>query len=329
MKRRALITLIGGAAASVSWPLAARAQQPATPVIGFLNSGASGGREHLTTKFRQGLSETGYVEGRNVTIEYRWAEGQYDRLPALAADLIRRHVAVIAATGGTVSPLAAKDATTTVPIVCLFDGDPVAAGLVAGINRPGGNVTGISLVASVIEAKQLEYLHELSPAATIIFLLVNPTNPNAETIVRDLQAAAASLGLQLHVLNASTERDLDTAFATLVRLRAGALVISTDPFFLDHRNLLVASTARHAIPTVYGRREYATVGGLMSYGTSLADTYRQVGFYAGRILKGAKPADLPVVQPTKFELAINLKTAKALGVTVPPTLVALADEVIE
>jgi putative ABC transport system substrate-binding protein len=330
MNRRALITLLGGAASSsVSWPLPVRAQQPAMPAIGFLNSGSSGGREQLTTKFRQGLGETGFVEGRNVTIEYRWAGGQYDRLPALAADLIRRQVAVIAATGGTVSPLAAKAATTAIPIVCPFDGDPVTAGLVAGINRPGGNVTGISLVASVIEAKQLEYLHELSPAATVIFLLVNPTNPNAETIVRDLQAAAVSLGLQLHVLNASTESDLDVVFATLVRLRAGALVISTDPFFLDHRNLLVELTARHAIPTVYGRREYATVGGLMSYGTSLADTYRQVGFYAGRILKGAKPADLPVVQPTKFELAINLKTAKALGVTVPPTLLALADEVIE
>jgi ABC-type uncharacterized transport system substrate-binding protein len=325
MKRREFISLLGGAAAA--WPLAVSAQQ--MPTVGFLNSGSSAGREQLLAAFRQGLSETDYVEGRNVAIEYRWAEGRYERLPALAADLVQRRVAVIAATGGTVAPLAAKDATTAIPIVCVFDGDPVAFGLVASINRPGGNVTGISLVASVIEAKQLELLYELTPKATIVALLVNPSNSNAETIARDLQAAARTLRLDPHVLNASSERDLDTISATLDRLRAGALVIATDPFFLDHRNQLVALAARHAIPTIYGRREFAALGGLISYGTSLVDTYRQIGVYAGRILKGARPADLPVMQPTKFDLVVNLKTAKALGIEVPATLLARADEVIE
>jgi putative tryptophan/tyrosine transport system substrate-binding protein len=326
VKRRAFISLIGGAAA---WPLAARAQQPAMPVIGFLNSGSAGGREQLLAAFRQGLAETGHAEGRNVTIEFRWAEGHYERLPELAADLVRRRVGVIAATGGTVAPLAAKDATATVPIVCVFDGDPVAFGLVASINRPGGNVTGISLVASIIEAKQLELLHELVPNASVIAILVNPNNSNAKTIARDLQAATRTRGLEPHVLDASREPDFEAVSETLDRLRPSALVVATDPFFLDHRDRLVALTARHAIPTVFGRREFAVLGGLISYGTSLADTYRQIGVYAGRILKGTKPADLPVMQPTKFELVINLKTAKTLGLTVPLTLQAAADEVIE
>ncbi len=328
MKRREFITLLGGAAAV--WPLAVRAQQPnKLPIIGFLNSGSPGGREQLLTGFSQGLNENGYIEGRNVAIEYRWAHGQYDQLPALATDLVRRQVAVIAATGGTVSPLAAKAATTTIPIVCIFDGDPVTAGLVVGLNRPGGNITGISLVASVIEAKQLELLHELTPKATIIALLVNPANSNAQVISRDLQAAARALGLQPRVLNASTERDFDTVFPTLLQMRAGALVIATDPFFLDRRNQLVELTARHAIPTIYGRREFSALGGLMSYGTSLADAYRQVGVYTSRLLKGTNPTDLPVMQPTKFELVINLKTAKALGLDVPLHLQQRADEVIE
>ncbi|HJZ32858.1 MAG TPA: ABC transporter substrate-binding protein [Hyphomicrobiaceae bacterium] len=299
------------------------------PVIGFLNSGSAGGREQLLAAFRQGLAETGHAEGRNVTIEFRWAEGHYERLPELAADLVRRRVGVIAATGGTVAPLAAKDATATVPIVCVFDGDPVAFGLVASINRPGGNVTGISLVASIIEAKQLELLHELVPNAGVIAILVNPNNSNAKTIARDLQAATRTRGLEPHVLDASREPDFEAVSETLDRLRPSALVVATDPFFLDHRDRLVALTARHAIPTVFGRREFAVLGGLISYGTSLADTYRQIGVYAGRILKGTKPADLPVMQPTKFELVINLKTAKTLGLTVPLTLQAAADEVIE
>jgi putative tryptophan/tyrosine transport system substrate-binding protein len=327
VKRREFITLVGGVAAA--WPLAARAQQPGLPVIGFLNSGSAGGREQLLAAFRQGLAETGHAEGRNVTIEFRWAEGHYGRLPELAADLVRRRVGVIAATGGTVAPLAAKDATATVPIVCVFDGDPVAFGLVASINRPGGNVTGISLVASIIEAKQLELLHELVPNASVIAILVNPNNSNAKTIARDLQAATRTRGLEPHVLDASREPDFEAVSETLDRLRPSALVVATDPFFLDHRDRLVALTARHAIPTVFGRREFAVLGGLISYGTSLADTYRQIGVYAGRILKGTKPADLPVMQPTKFELVINLKTANALGLDIPPTVLARADEVIE
>jgi putative ABC transport system substrate-binding protein len=326
LKRREVIALLGGAAA---WPLAARAQQAAVPVVGFLNSGSAAGREQLLAAFRQGLAETGYLDGRNLAIEYRWAEGRYERLPELAADLTRRRVAVIAATGGTVAPLAAKDATATIPIVCVFDGDPVAFGLVASINRPGGNVTGISLVASIIEAKQLELLHELVPKASAVAMLVNPSNPNAKTIARDLQAAARTLGLEPHVLDASREPDLEAVAAALDRVRPGALVVATDPFFLDHRERLVALTARHAVPTMFGRREFAVLGGLISYGTSLADTYRQIGVYAGRILKGAKPADLPVMQPTKFELVINLRTAKAFGLSVPQTLQVAADEVIE
>jgi putative tryptophan/tyrosine transport system substrate-binding protein len=327
VKRREFVTLLGGAA--VARPLAARAQRSAVPVVGWLNGGESGGREYLLAAFRRGLAAAGFVDGKNVAIELRWAEGQYDRLPALAADLMRGGVAVIAATGGTVSSFVAKRATTTIPIVGLFDGDPVTAGLVASLNRPGGNITGISLAASVIEAKQLQFLHELIPAATVIALLANPTNPNAETISRDLMTVAGNIGLRLQVLHATSEHELDAVFKNLVELRAGALMIAADPLFLDRRNQLVALAASYRIPAIYGRREYIVLGGLMSYGTSLAEVYRQIGTYVGRILAGAKPADLPVQQPTKFELVINLKTAKALDLTVPPTLLVAADEVIE
>ena len=325
--RRDFISLLGGAA--VAWPLAARAQQAKVPMVGWLNSGASGGREHLVSTFRLGLSESGFVDGKNAVIEYRWAEGQYERLPALAADLIGHGAAVIAATGGTVSSLAAKRATTTIPVVGVFDGDPVADGLVASLNHPGGNITGISLVASVLEAKQLELLHELVPAARVVALLANPTNPQTQTITRDLVGAADNIGLKLHVLHATTEREMDAAFRKLNELQAGALMVATDPFFLDRRDRLVALTATHAIPAIYGRREYVAVGGLMSYGTNLADIYRQIGGYVGRLLAGARPAELPVMQPTKFELVVNLKTAKMLNRELPPTLLARADEVIE
>jgi ABC-type uncharacterized transport system substrate-binding protein len=327
MRRREVIALLGGGAAT--WPLAIRAQPTRMPVVGWLNSGASAGRDHLVAAFRRGLGETGHIEGRNVGIEYRWAEGQYEQLPALAADLVRHGVAVIAATGGTVSSLSAKRATTTVPLVCIFDVDPVAAEFVVSLNRPAGNITGISLVASVIEAKQLELLRELAPTATVLALLVNPTNSNADTIARDLVATARDVGLQLHVLRAATDLELDSAFQRLEELRAGALIVATDPSYFDRRTRLVAFSARHKIPAIYGRREYATIGGLMSDGTSLADAYRLIGVYVGRILSGAKPADLPVMQPTKFELTINLTAAKALGLEVPATLLARADEVIE
>jgi putative ABC transport system substrate-binding protein len=327
MRRREFLTLLGGAAATS--PLAARAQQASMPIVGWLNSGAAAGREHLVTAFRRGMSETGFVDRQNATIEYRWAEGQYDRLPTLAADLIRRGVAVIAATGGTVSSLTAKRATTTLPVVCIFDGDPVAAGFVANLNRPGGNLTGISLVASIIEAKQLELLHELVPRASVIALLSNPNNPHTWDISSELVSTARSIGIDLHLLHATTERELDSAFQRMAERHAGAVMIATDPFFLDHRDQLIALAARHRTPAIYGRREYVALGGLMSFGTSLAEAYRQIGIYVGKILAGAKPADLPVMQPTTFELMINLKTAKALGLELPATLLARADEVIE
>jgi putative ABC transport system substrate-binding protein len=326
--RRELIAGICRAAAA--WPLAARAQQPAMPVIGYFGSESPDVFAGRLRAFRQGLSETGYVEGNNVAIEYRWAENQSDRFPALLEDLVRRKVTVIAAVTGTPPALAAKAATTTIPIVFVTAGDPVALGLVASLNRPGGNLTGVATLTVELGAKQLEVLRELVPTATIIALLVNPTNPtNAERLSRDLQAAASALGLQIHVLHASTERDFDAVFTSLPRLRADALVIGSDPFFNSRNQQLVALALRYAMPTMYPFREYAVAGGLISYGNSFADAHRQVGDYTGRILKGAKPADLPVQQATKVEMIVNLKTAKALGLTVPLTLLGRADEVIE
>src|SRR5262245_49005593 len=327
IRRRAFITLLGGVAA---WPLVARAQQPAMPVIGYLGSESPDRVAGRLRRVRQGLSETGYVEGKNVAIEYRWAENQHDRFPALMADLVRHEVIVIVAVTGTPPALAAKAATATIPIVFVTAGDPVALGLVVSLSRPGGNLTGVATLTVELGPKQLEVLRELVPTATIIALLVNPTNPtNAERLSRDLQAAARTLGLQLHVLHASTERDFDEVFASLPRLRAGALVIGSDPFFNSRSQQLAALALRHAIPTMYPFREYATAGGLISYGNSFADAHRQVGIYTGKILHGEKPGDLPVQQSTKVELIINLKTANALGLTVPLTLLGRADEVIE
>jgi putative tryptophan/tyrosine transport system substrate-binding protein len=324
VNRRAFITLLGGAAAS--WPLVARAQQP-LPVIGFLSSASPAPYARMVTAFRQGLSEAGYVEGRNAAIEFRWAEGQYDRMPAMAAELVRRQVAVIIA--NTPGVQAVMAATTTIPIVFAVAGDPVKDGLVASLNRPGGNVTGVTVLGVEVGPKRLELLHEFVPKATIVALLVNPTSPFAETTSRDLQAASRTLGLQLHVLHASTARDIDDAFATLVQLQAGALVIGSDPFFVSRIEKLAELTVRHAVPTIYQYREFAVAGGLMSYGGSLPDSYRTAGIYTGRILKGEKPADLPVQQSTKVELFINLTTAKTLGLTVPLPLLGRADEVIE
>jgi putative ABC transport system substrate-binding protein len=327
MRRRDFITLLGGAAAA--WPLAARAQQPAMPVIGLIGT-ASRESEARLIPFRQGLKEAGYVEGQNVAIEYRWAEGHNDRYPALVADLVRREVTVVVSLGGTPGALAAKAATTTIPIIFQAGVDPVAAGLVTSLSRPGGNLTGISQLLTATVAKQMEVLHELVPKASVIALLVNPTNSIfSEALLRDLMAAARTLGLQLHVLQASSERDFDTAYATLLDLRAGALVIGPDLFFLSQRDQLVALAARHSVPAIYPWREGAIAGGLISYGSSQAETYRQVGIYTGRILKGEKPADLPVQQSTKIELIINIKTAKALGLSIPITLIGRADEVIE
>ena len=325
LRRRQFIILLGGAAAA--WPLAARAQQPAMPVIGFLNSASPDGYAPMVAAFRQGLKETGYIEGQNVAIEYRWAGGQYDRVPALAAELVRRQVAVIVANSPGVQ--AVKAAITTIPIVFTTASDPVQIGLVASLSRPGGNVTGVTQLYVEVMPKRLELAHELVPTATIIAALVNPTHPNAETIARDLQAAARILGVQLHVLHASTERDLDTVFATLAQLRAGALVIGTDALFNSRSEQLAVLTLRHEVPAIYQFREFVLSGGLASFGTTVVDTYRRLGVYTGRILKGEKPADLPVQQATKLDLIINMKTAKALGITVPLPLVGRADEVIE
>jgi len=325
LKRREFITLLGGAAV---WPCVVVAQQPAMPVIGFLHGASPEGYAPMLDGFRSGLAQSGYVEGQNVTIEYRWAEGHYDRLPVLAAELVHRQVAGIV-TGGTPAALAAKGATSTIPIVINVGIDPVQFGLIASLNRPGGNVTGLAILTAELAAKRLELLHEVLPTTTVVALLVNPTTPLTEAEMRGARDAARSLGLQLHVLNASTESEIDTAFGTLVDLSAAALVVSVDTFLNNQRAQIVALAARHAVPAIYGVREFATSGGLMSYGNDLADAYRQSGIYATKILKGAKPADLPVQQVVRVEFVINLKSAKTLGLTFPITLLGRADEVIE
>jgi putative ABC transport system substrate-binding protein len=325
--RRDFITLLGGAAA---WPLAARAQQAAIPVIGFLDSGSLETRRRHVTSFNRGLNETGYIEGQNVTIEYHWARDQLDRLPALATELVRRQVSVIVAASGVPAALAAKAATPTIPIVFQMGVDPVKVGLVASFNRPGANITGVANISSELNAKRLELLHELVPSAGVIAVLVNPANPlNAETTPQQVQVAAQTLGLQTQVLRASTVSDIDAAFVTLVEQGAKALFVANDAFFNGRSDQFAMLSARHRVPTICEFRESAVAGGLISYGASISDLFHQVGIYAGKILKGEKPADLPVVQPTKFELVINLKTAKALGLEIPPTLLTRADEVIE
>ena len=326
--RRELLAALGGAA--VAWPLAARAQQPAMPVVGWLHSATPAGYAHMmAATFRQGLNEAGYTEGRNVSIEYRWAENQIDRLPALAADLARHQVSVIAACGSPASALAAKSVTTSIPIIFENGGDPVQLGLVASLSRPGGNVTGATNFSAELVTKRLGLLRELVPSATSVAVLVNPTRPAVDAQLAQLQEAARALGLPLHILKAGNQRDFDAVFLTLVELRASALVIAADALFADRRDQIVDLARRYSVPTIYEVREFVAAGGLMSYGTSLPDVYRQVGSLAGRILKGEKPADLPVTQPTKFELVINLKTAKELGLTIPPGVLAIADEVIE
>jgi putative ABC transport system substrate-binding protein len=325
MRRRDFITLFGGAA--VAWPLTAGAQQP-LPVIGYLSPGSPEADTFRLARFRQGLNETGYVEGENVAIEHRWSQGQNDRLPALAADLVRLQVPVIVAAGAPPA-FAAKVATSAIPIVFVLGIDPVQSGLVASLNRPGGNITGVALMFTELAAKRLDLLHELVPTSVVVALLVNPTNPVSDPVTRSLQDAARSLGLQAHVLRASTASEIDAAFGALVELRAGALVLGGDPFFTNQRAQIVALAARHAVPAIYEVRLFPAAGGLMSYGADLADSFRQAGVYTGKILEGAKPADLPVEQPVKIELVINLKTAKALGLTIPPSILARADEVIE
>ncbi len=327
MNRREFISLLGGAAAA--WPLAARAQQTATPVIGFLSSGSPEPFAHLVAAFHRGLNEAGYVAGLNVVIEFRWADNQYDRLPALAADLVRRQVTVIVASGADPPVTAAKAATQTIPVVFTGADDPVKSGLVASLNRPGGNTTGMTLFGTELEAKRLEMLRRLAPGAAKIAVLLNPNNPNVQPRLEEVRRAQHTDDQELMILYAGTQADIDAAFATMVTQRAAALHVSADPFFNNRRTQIVALAARHAMPAIYPFRDFAAAGGLISYGNSLPDAYFQTAIYTGRILKGAKPADLPVLRPTKFELVINLKTAKTLGLNLPHNLLALADEVIE
>jgi putative tryptophan/tyrosine transport system substrate-binding protein len=327
MKRREFVALLGGAA--VTWPLAAHAQQPGLPVVGFVHTLSPESVPHFVAAFQQGLKEVGYVEGQNLAVEYRWAQGRYDRLPGLIDDLVRRRVAVIAATGGDPSPQIAKAATQTIPIVFTANSDPVREGLVANLNRPGGNLTGITIFGPAAVTKRMQLMHELMPKAATIAYLMNPNNPNGEMEMKTAQAAARSLGQAMTVLSASNERELDTAFTVMVQQRADALVVASDTFFVWRRDQLVELAARHALPAIYYLREFAQAGGLMTYGNSLTDAYRRVGVYVGRILKDEKPSDLPVQQSTKFELIVNLQTAKALGLAIPDKLLALADEVIE
>jgi putative ABC transport system substrate-binding protein len=327
MRRRDFIRLLGGVAAA--WPLAVRAQQRPMPVIGFLHSASPGPFARAVDAFRQGLSETGYVEGQNVAIEYRWAEGQYDRLPALAADLAGRQVSVIVAVAGNAPALAAKAATTSIPIVFVSGGDPVSAGLVASLNRPGGNVTGVSWIATALVPKQLELLRRSVGNAALIGALVNPSYPDRDLQLRELQKGADAIGQEIKIVQAATAHDIDTAFVSLVQMSANALIVANDPFFVNRRDQIVALAAKHRMPAMYFSREFATGGGLLSYGASLVEATRQGGIYAGKILRGEKAADLPVMQSTKFEFVVNLKTAKVLSIEIPPTVLALADEVIE
>ena len=327
MRRRELITIFAGAAGM--WPLDARSQQSAIPVIGFLSGGSPNAYVGRVAGFRKGLNEWGYIDGQNVAIEFHWAQGQYDRLPVLAGDLVRQDVAVIVSSGGDAAAIAAQAATSSITIVAVSGTDSAKAGLIASFNRPGGNVTGASFVATELETKRLQILCDLVPTAAVIGILINPTNPAAESRLNDMQMAARTLERSIHILSASSESDLETAFATLVQQRAGALLVSTDSFLTSQRERLVALAARHALPTIYAWREFVEAGGLVSYGPVINEVYRQVGIYTGRILKGEKPADLPFLRPTKFELVINLKTAAVLGLTIPRLTLSRADELIE
>jgi putative tryptophan/tyrosine transport system substrate-binding protein len=324
MKRRVFIAGLGAAAA---WPLAARAQQSAMPVVGFLHSGSQAPYAHLASAFRKGLSEAGFDEGRNVTIEYRWADGNYDRLPGLVDELTSRRVAVLYTSGGSVSALAAKDATRGIPLVFLMGSDPVKVGLVSSLSRPGGNATGVTLITADLEAKRLELLRQLLPSVAVVVALINPNNPNAEDVTGYLQVAAKALGVEIHLLHAASEAQLDAVLDNLPK--ANAMLVGNDPFFVSQRGKIIAAAARYSLPAIYQSREFPASGGLASYGSNLAEMYRKSGVYVGQVLKGIKPSDLPVQQPTTFELVINLKTAKALGLELPPTLLASADEVIE